>query len=147
MSVNPGMARWIKELFCHNERVVLTGDWKHGFFSLTAVGATNVGSIRIYFDRVSRSHWSPRLGHSGLPAPSPVRPQLLGLRFPGRQVPHLGLEVAAGGGNSPACLALCFCWKPKGSLGGAAAGGQVCEGHRFGSSIPSSPSSQQVRGS
>ncbi|XP_023381285.1 phosphatidylserine decarboxylase proenzyme, mitochondrial isoform X5 [Pteropus medius] len=51
MSVNPGMARWIKELFCHNERVVLTGDWKHGFFSLTAVGATNVGSIRIYFDR------------------------------------------------------------------------------------------------
>lgn len=55
MSVNPGMARWIKELFCHNERVVLTGDWKHGFFSLTAVGATNVGSIRIYFDRVSRA--------------------------------------------------------------------------------------------
>lgn len=55
MSVNPGMARWIKELFCHNERVVLTGDWKHGFFSLTAVGATNVGSIRIYFDRVSRT--------------------------------------------------------------------------------------------
>ncbi|XP_065760982.1 phosphatidylserine decarboxylase proenzyme, mitochondrial isoform X3 [Muntiacus reevesi] len=62
MSVNPGMARWIKELFCHNERVVLTGDWKHGFFSLTAVGATNVGSIRIYFDRVSGSHWSPRAG-------------------------------------------------------------------------------------
>jgi phosphatidylserine decarboxylase precursor len=56
MSVNPGMARWIKELFCHNERVVLTGDWKHGFFSLTAVGATNVGSIRIYFDQVSRAH-------------------------------------------------------------------------------------------
>uniref|UniRef100_A0A8L2QDB1 Phosphatidylserine decarboxylase proenzyme, mitochondrial n=1 Tax=Rattus norvegicus TaxID=10116 RepID=A0A8L2QDB1_RAT len=51
MSVNPGMARWIKELFCHNERVVLTGDWKHGFFSLTAVGATNVGSIRIHFDQ------------------------------------------------------------------------------------------------
>lgn len=61
MSVNPGMARWIKELFCHNERVVLTGDWKHGFFSLTAVGATNVGSIRIYFDRVSRTPatWGP----------------------------------------------------------------------------------------
>lgn len=54
MSVNPGVARWIKELFCHNERVVLAGDWTHGFFSLTAVGATNVGSIRIYFDNVSR---------------------------------------------------------------------------------------------
>lgn len=62
MSVNPGMARWIKELFCHNERVVLTGDWKHGFFSLTAVGATNVGSIRIYFDQVGRTQatWVPQ---------------------------------------------------------------------------------------
>ncbi|XP_005987197.1 phosphatidylserine decarboxylase proenzyme, mitochondrial isoform X3 [Latimeria chalumnae] len=59
MSVNPGMARWIKELFCHNERVVLSGEWKHGFFSLTAVGATNVGSIRIYFDRDLHTN-SPR---------------------------------------------------------------------------------------
>ncbi|KYO31667.1 phosphatidylserine decarboxylase proenzyme, mitochondrial isoform X2 [Alligator mississippiensis] len=59
MSVNPGVARWIKELFCHNERVVLTGDWKHGFFSLTAVGATNVGSIRIYFDQDLHTN-SPR---------------------------------------------------------------------------------------
>ncbi|XP_028613968.1 phosphatidylserine decarboxylase proenzyme, mitochondrial isoform X2 [Grammomys surdaster] len=59
MSVNPGMARWIKELFCHNERVVLTGDWKHGFFSLTAVGATNVGSIHIHFDRDLHTN-SPR---------------------------------------------------------------------------------------
>ncbi|CAN9504647.1 unnamed protein product [Ophioblennius macclurei] len=51
MSVNPGVARWVKELFCLNERVVLTGQWQHGFFSFTAVGATNVGSIRIYFDQ------------------------------------------------------------------------------------------------
>ncbi|XP_068094664.1 phosphatidylserine decarboxylase proenzyme, mitochondrial isoform X5 [Hyperolius riggenbachi] len=59
MSVNPGVARWIKELFCYNERVVLTGTWKYGFFSLTAVGATNVGSIRIYFDRDLQTN-SPR---------------------------------------------------------------------------------------
>ncbi|XP_028680328.1 phosphatidylserine decarboxylase proenzyme, mitochondrial isoform X1 [Erpetoichthys calabaricus] len=59
MSVNPGVARWIKELFCHNERVVLSGEWVHGFFSLTAVGATNVGSIRIYCDRDLRTN-SPR---------------------------------------------------------------------------------------
>ncbi|XP_067911491.1 phosphatidylserine decarboxylase proenzyme, mitochondrial isoform X1 [Heterodontus francisci] len=59
MSVNPGVARWIKELFCHNERVVLAGEWTHGFFSLTAVGATNVGSIRIYFDNDLHTN-SPR---------------------------------------------------------------------------------------
>ncbi|XP_073334258.1 phosphatidylserine decarboxylase proenzyme, mitochondrial isoform X2 [Pagrus major] len=51
MSVNPGVARLVKELFCLNERVALTGQWQHGFFSLTAVGATNVGSIRVYFDQ------------------------------------------------------------------------------------------------
>nr|XP_046231608.1 phosphatidylserine decarboxylase proenzyme, mitochondrial isoform X5 [Scatophagus argus] len=51
MSVNPGIARLVKELFCLNERVALTGQWEHGFFSLTAVGATNVGSIRLYFDQ------------------------------------------------------------------------------------------------
>uniref|UniRef100_A0A8D3A9Q1 Phosphatidylserine decarboxylase proenzyme, mitochondrial n=1 Tax=Scophthalmus maximus TaxID=52904 RepID=A0A8D3A9Q1_SCOMX len=51
MSVNPGVARWVKDLFCLNERVSLSGQWQHGFFSLTAVGATNVGSIRVYFDQ------------------------------------------------------------------------------------------------
>lgn len=51
MSVNPGVARLVRELFCLNERVVLTGQWQHGFFSFTAVGATNVGSIKVYFDK------------------------------------------------------------------------------------------------
>lgn len=51
MSVSPGVAHWVKELFCLNERVALSGQWEHGFFSLTAVGATNVGSIRINFDK------------------------------------------------------------------------------------------------
>nr|XP_060641200.1 phosphatidylserine decarboxylase proenzyme, mitochondrial isoform X1 [Anolis sagrei ordinatus] len=51
MSVSPGVVRWVRSLFCHNERVLLCGCWKHGFFSLTAVGAQNVGSIRIYFDQ------------------------------------------------------------------------------------------------
>ncbi len=33
-----------------NERVSWMGHWRHGFFSLTAVGATNVGSIHASFD-------------------------------------------------------------------------------------------------
>ncbi|KAL4223082.1 hypothetical protein ACF0H5_016557 [Mactra antiquata] len=51
LSVNPGIARWVQGLFNMNERVVYSGTWDHGFFSYTAVGATNVGSIKIYFDK------------------------------------------------------------------------------------------------
>ena len=51
-SVNPSVARWLEGLFNFNERVVYYGDWKHGFFSMTAVGATNVGSIKVYMDEV-----------------------------------------------------------------------------------------------
>ncbi|XP_015769201.1 PREDICTED: phosphatidylserine decarboxylase proenzyme, mitochondrial-like isoform X2 [Acropora digitifera] len=50
-SVHPGIARIITGLFNHNERVVLSGTWKHGFFSFTAVGAYNVGSIKLKFDK------------------------------------------------------------------------------------------------
>lgn len=50
LSVHPGVVNWIAGLFNMNERVVYTGRWKHGFFSMTAVGATTVGSIKVYFD-------------------------------------------------------------------------------------------------
>ncbi|CAH0387869.1 unnamed protein product [Bemisia tabaci] len=50
LSVNPVIAELVPELFCLNERAVYVGDWQHGFFSMTAVGATNVGSIRVYSD-------------------------------------------------------------------------------------------------
>ena len=39
-----------KNVLKENERVNLLGDWKHGFFSISFVGALNVGSIQVNFD-------------------------------------------------------------------------------------------------
>ena len=47
MSVAPCAVRNLPGLFALNERVLVSGSWKHGFFSLTAVGALNVGSIHM----------------------------------------------------------------------------------------------------
>ena len=55
-SVSPYVQRTLPGLFTLNERVVLLGRWKHGFFSYTPVGATNVGSIKINFDRELRTN-------------------------------------------------------------------------------------------
>ena len=55
-SVSPYLQRTLPGLFTLNERVVLLGRWKHGFFSYTPVGATNVGSIIINFDRELRTN-------------------------------------------------------------------------------------------
>ncbi|SCU93039.1 LAFA_0F14378g1_1 [Lachancea sp. 'fantastica'] len=50
-SVAPYFQRNFPNLFVLNERVALLGHWKHGFFSMTPVGATNVGSIKLNFDK------------------------------------------------------------------------------------------------
>ncbi|XP_063631126.1 phosphatidylserine decarboxylase proenzyme, mitochondrial [Cydia splendana] len=60
LSVNPWMARLIPGLFTMNERAVYVGKWQHGFFSMTAVGATNVGSIEIYADPELRTNTKGR---------------------------------------------------------------------------------------
>ena len=52
LSVHPSFTEWIPELFSLNERAVYVGEWEHGFFSLIAVGATNVGSIKVHSDQV-----------------------------------------------------------------------------------------------
>ena len=35
----------------HGWEVAFFGRWVHGFFSMVAVGATNVGSIKVHFDQ------------------------------------------------------------------------------------------------
>jgi len=50
LSVNPGVCRLVKGLFNLNERSVYCGTWEHGFFCMAPVGATNVGSIRVWID-------------------------------------------------------------------------------------------------
>jgi phosphatidylserine decarboxylase len=65
LPVNPVFVKYIKGLFALNERVVVEGTWRarveteqdykdtgdQYFFSLTAVGAYNVGSIELNFDQ------------------------------------------------------------------------------------------------
>lgn len=55
-SVSPYLQRKLPGLFTLNERVVLLGRWRWGFFSFVPVGATNVGSIKINFDKELRTN-------------------------------------------------------------------------------------------
>ncbi|XWW96690.1 hypothetical protein V2A60_004667 [Cordyceps javanica] len=55
-SVSPYLQRTLPGLFTLNERVVLLGRWRWGFFGYVPVGATNVGSIRVNFDRELRTN-------------------------------------------------------------------------------------------
>lgn len=50
LSVAPKFVNLVHNLFAVNERVALIGRWKHGFFSMIPVGATNVGSVVLTFD-------------------------------------------------------------------------------------------------
>lgn len=52
LSVSELVARRVRGLFNFNERAVYYGTWQHGFFAMAAVGATNVGSIKVYHDKV-----------------------------------------------------------------------------------------------
>jgi len=58
--ISPLVTRLIPNVFAMNERVVLSGEWMHGAFSYTAVGAYNVGSIAINFDSSIRTNTNLR---------------------------------------------------------------------------------------
>ena len=45
LSVKPSTANHLPGLLHLNERVAWIGRWRHGFFSMTAVAALNVGDI------------------------------------------------------------------------------------------------------
>ncbi|KAI5788943.1 phosphatidylserine decarboxylase-domain-containing protein [Peziza echinospora] len=55
-SVSPYLQRTLPGLFTINERVALLGRWRHGLFTMTPVGATNVGSIIVNFDKELRTN-------------------------------------------------------------------------------------------
>jgi len=48
--VKPSYVNKHKDVFKNNERVNLFGNWHHGFFLTSFVGALNVGSIKLSFD-------------------------------------------------------------------------------------------------
>lgn len=48
--VDPRYLKNHRDVFKSNERVNVLGDWTHGFFAMSFVGATNVGSIKLHFD-------------------------------------------------------------------------------------------------
>lgn len=48
--VDPRYLKKHRDVIKSNERVNLFGDWTHGFFSISFVGATNVGSVKVHFD-------------------------------------------------------------------------------------------------
>lgn len=63
MTVAPWAAKTMPGLFALNERVILSGEWDHGYFSYSTIGAYNVGSIHMSLNEVIIVHvtWEKRV--------------------------------------------------------------------------------------
>lgn len=49
--VMPSYLKYHKDVLRDNERVNVLGEWRHGFFAISFIGALNVGSIKLHFDK------------------------------------------------------------------------------------------------
>jgi phosphatidylserine decarboxylase len=54
--VMPSYLKKYKDVLKENERVNVLGEWAHGFFTISFIGALNVGSIKLHFDDTLRSN-------------------------------------------------------------------------------------------
>jgi phosphatidylserine decarboxylase len=54
--VRPSYLEKHKDVLKDNERVSVLGEWKHGMFAMSFIGALNVGSIRLLFDDELRTN-------------------------------------------------------------------------------------------
>lgn len=137
-SVSPYIAKRLAGLFVLNERVALLGRWRYGFFSMVPVGATNVGSIVINFDRDLRTNERKR---------RPTKPGVYTEAVYTRASPLLGGQplkpgVEMGGFKLGSTIVLVF-EAPKTFQFSLQAGQKIRVGQSMGDigEMPSSPSS------
>ncbi|XP_008802785.2 phosphatidylserine decarboxylase proenzyme 1, mitochondrial [Phoenix dactylifera] len=78
--LNERATRTIRNLHVENERVVLEGQWEEGFIAMAAIGATNVGSIKLFIEpELKTNRPRQRLLHSDHPDERVYEPEGIGV--------------------------------------------------------------------
>ncbi|KAG1354431.1 Phosphatidylserine decarboxylase proenzyme 1, mitochondrial [Cocos nucifera] len=78
--LNERATRTIRNLHVENERVVLEGQWEEGFIAMAAIGATNVGSIKLFIEpELKTNRPTQRLLHSKPPDERVYEPEGVGV--------------------------------------------------------------------
>lgn len=96
LPVNPIVAHLLPSLLCTNERVVLSGKWQNGlYFSYTAVGATNVGSIRLTHEPELKTNVWQDDWRTGFSVNDALGLKPATLRVPQAVDPRIGLKKLA----------------------------------------------------
>ncbi|KAG0473263.1 hypothetical protein HPP92_014645 [Vanilla planifolia] len=80
--LNERARRTIRNLHIENERVVLEGQWREGFLAMAAIGATNIGSIKLFIEPELHTNRPKRLIlHSEAPDEKTYEPEGIGVRL------------------------------------------------------------------